>query len=128
MATKVKMEFKKGDNTNHVFKLPLADYEIGGTLWFAAKPVPDNDAGDAAAVINKSFDDTNVTLDATYAVWALEFEPADIVGVNFTNGETNKEYVGEFQLVQSDGTVNSFPNTDDYIEVVIYADVKRGVS
>lgn len=122
------MTFKKGDNVNHSFKLPIGDYTPGGTLYFTAKPEIDNDTSDAAAVINKSFADSLVVLDATHATWPLAFLPADIVGVNFENGETNKEYIGEFQWIEDDGTIHSYPDNDDFINVVIYADVRRGAS
>ena len=128
MANKTTMEFKKGDNVNHSFKLPIGDYTTGGTLYFTAKPAVDNDATDAAAVIDKSFTDSDVTEDSTYATWALAFEPGDITGVNFSNGEKAKKYLGEFQWVESDGTVHSYPADDNFIEVIIYADIKRATS
>lgn len=128
MANKITMEFKKGDRTIHYFKLPIADYSVGGTLFFAAKAGVDNDATDAAAIIDKSFDDTVVDTDATYATWTLEFDPGDITGVNFSNGEKKKTFLGEFQFVDSDGNPNTFPSDDNFIEVIVYADIKRGVS
>lgn len=128
MAKQITMEFKKGDRRVHYFKLPIADYSTGGTLFFAAKPAVDNDTTDAAAVINKSFTDAVVTLDATHATWTLEFLPADIVSVNFTNGETKKKYKGEFQFVPTSGYPVTFPDDDSYIEVTIYADIKRAVA
>lgn len=128
MANKVTMTFKKGDNQTHYFKLPIADYVEGGTLYFVAKPAVDNDATDAAAVIDKSFTDSVVTEDAEYATWELEFEPGDITGVNFSDGENSKKYIGEFQLVAADGSVSSFPDNNNYIEVIIYADIKRATA
>jgi hypothetical protein len=128
MAQKVTMSFKKGDNVSHEFRMDLADYTAGGNLFFAAKPLVDNDATDAAAVIDKSFTDASVTLDDNYATWDLAFVPADIAGVNFTGGEKVKKYLGEFQFVADDGTVSSFPNDDSFIEVIVYADIKRGTS
>lgn len=125
MANKVIMEFKKGDKVTHYFKLPIANYSTGGKLFFAAKSAPDNDATDAAAVIDKSFTDSVVAVDATYATWTLAFVAADIIGVNFSSGEKKKSYLGEFQFVDASGNVTSFPSTDDYIEVIIYADIKR---
>lgn len=128
MANKVTMTFKKGDNTNHVFKMPIDDYSAGGTLFFAAKEDPDNDVTDAAAVIDVSFTDSAVTTDATYATWALAFIPANLSGINFIDGEKKKTYIGEFQFVDSGGIVSTFPSDDNFIEVIIYADVKRAVS
>lgn len=127
MANKITMKFKKGDTVNHSFRLPIGDYSEGGSLWFAAKPDPDNDPTDAAAVIDKEFTDDDVTLDATWATWALAFDADDISNVNFSNGEKKKTYIGEFQYVVGD-SVHTFPSDDNFIEVIIYADVKRGIS
>jgi len=128
MATKITMEFKKGDNVNHAFKMAIADYTTGGALYFTAKPAVDNDATDATAVIDKAFTDSVVTTDATYATWSLAFVPADITGVNFSNGERKLTYLGEFQFVSATGVVSTFPSDDNFIEVIIYADIRRSVS
>ena len=129
MAKAATMKFKKGDGITHYFKMPLSSYSVGGTLYFAAKPEVDNDATDAAAVIDKSFDDSVVdTSDGVYAVYTLSFGPNDITGVSFVNGEKKKKYLGEFQHVPLTGGPSSFPGNDDYIEVIIYADIKRGTS
>ena len=131
MANKVTMEFKKGDGRTHWFKIPVDDWSSGGALFFTAKPAIDNDATDAAAVIDKEFDDTDLTTNETingvvYKVYELNFDPGDIVGVNFTDGQKKKKYLGEFQFVPNGGNPSTFPDDDNFIEVVIYADVKRG--
>lgn len=128
MANKVTMEFKKGDRETHYFKLPIADYSAGGTLFFAAKEVPDDDVTDAQAVINKPFTDSVVVLDAVWATWTLVFNAGDITNVSFADGSSQKTYEGEFQFVTSGGVPRSFPDNDDYIEVIIYADIKRAVA
>lgn len=135
MANKVTMGFKKGDTQFHYFQLPIASFVAGGTLWFAAKPQTDNDTADAAAVINKSFldsdiitDPTHEQYDAAFKTWEMEFVPDDILNVSYANGEKVKKYIGEFQLVAADASVESFPSDSDFIEVLIYADVKRGVA
>jgi hypothetical protein len=130
----MQMEFKKGDGQTHYFSLPEESWTPGGTLWFAAKPIPDNDATDAAAVIDKSFDDTTIVdsdheeYAAGFVTYQLEFLPGDITGVNFNNGESSLEYLGEFQFVPDTGIPESFPPNNEYINVIIYADIKRGTS
>lgn len=121
------MKFKKGDGVTHFFKLPIAEYSVGGELWFAAKSAPDNDSTDGQAKINKVFTDDDVVLTATQAVWTLNFAPGDIVGVSFNNGEDEVELMGEFQFVPAVGNPKSFPDDNNYIPVVVYADIKRGV-
>lgn len=134
MASKPTMEFKKGDNLTHYYQMPADSWDAGGTLFFAAKPEVDNDATDAAAVIDKSFDDTTIVgsghefYDADYVTYQLDFVPGDITGVSFSNGEKKKKYLGEFQFVANDGKVTSDPNNDNFVEVIIYADIKRGTS
>lgn len=126
MATST-MKFKRGDTARHYFKLPIASYATGGTLFFAAKSIPDNDNTDSLAVIDKSFTDSVVTTNATHAIWTMDFDPADITAT-FTDGSSSKEYKGEFQYVDGDGNPTSFPSDDDYINVIIYADIKVGTS
>lgn len=134
MAQKATMEFKKGDGQTHYFAIPEDAWTPGGSLFFAAKPAVDNDATDAAAVINKEFTDSDivgadheeyVAGDVTYE---LSFLPGDITGVSFDNGEKKKKYLGEFQYVPDTGVPESFPGDDEYIEVLIYGDIKRGTS
>lgn len=133
--SKVQMDFKKGDDQQHFFQIESSAYEPGSVLWFTAKPAIDNDGGDNAAVINKSFADTAIVgaLDEDsemylegFVTWQLDFEPADIVNVSFQSGEKSKKYLGEFELITGTGVHQSFPADDQYIEVIIYADVHRG--
>lgn len=134
MAQKAQMNFKKGDDNIHYFRMSEAVFVPGGTLWFAAKPAVDNDGADSAAVINKSFTDANI-VDNTheqyvegYATYELVFLPGDITSITYANGEKLKKYIGEFQLVSALNTVKSFPDDSNFIEVIIHADVKRGTS
>lgn len=126
------MEFKRGDDLTQYFQLPTDSWVAGGTLWFAAKPSVDNDNSDAAAVINKSFtdsaivDNTDPEYLAGYVTYALDFIPDDIVNVSFSNGEKSKKYLGEFVVVSALGIRESFPANDQYLNVIIYADIKRG--
>jgi hypothetical protein len=132
MAKVPVMTFKKGDGLSHGFKIPASSFVPGGKLWFTAKKVIDNDATDALAVIKKQFDDTvvsNVTVKGVaYKRWQLDFVPADIVNVNYANGQKKLKFLGEFQIVPLVGAPTSFPADDEFIEVIIYADVMRGTS
>lgn len=127
-----KIEFKRGDAATHYFKIPTANWTAGGTLWFAAKPAVDADATDAAAVINKSFTDSVVTDETINGVahkkYTLAFVAADTANVTFTDGTTKNKYKGEFQFVPTSGAPVSFPADDKYIEVLVYADIKRAIS
>ena len=134
MAQKTTIEFKKGDAQTHYFSLPEDAWTPGGVLFFAAKPAVDNDATDASAVIDKEFNDANIVApghdeyEDGFVTYELSFFPGDIVNVNFSNGEKRKKYLGEFQYVPDTGEPESFPGNDDYIEVFIYGDIKRGTS
>lgn len=134
MAKKNTMEFKKGDVQHHYFQLPEDAWFPGGLLWFAAKPAVDNDNSDAAAVINKSFDDTCVVdsdhdeFSGGFVTYELKFLPGDISNVSFEGGEKKKAYLGEFQYVSSLGEPETFPSDDEFIDVVVYADIKRGTA
>lgn len=132
MATST-MRFKRGDINVHYFKMPLASWNANGVLSFAAKPQVDNDDANSAAVIIKSFTDSDIIgnshpkYDAEHATYELVFNPSDISSsLQFQDGETRREFVGEFQFVPSGGMPQSFPNTDDFIQVIIFADIRRG--
>jgi hypothetical protein len=134
MAKKATMEFKKGDVNIHYFRISEDAWIAGGTLFFAAKPIVDNDNADASAVINKSFGDDKIVnndheeYEEGFATYELEFIATDITGVTFENGESSKKYLGEFQLVSALGEPESYPADNEFIEVVIFADIKRGTA
>lgn len=134
MATKVQMEFKRGDKQFHYFQIETASWAAGGKLFFAAKPAVDNDASDVSAVINKNFNDTKIVgpthpeYDTGFVTYELEFDPGDITGVTYANGEKVKKYLGEFQFVSASAEPQSWPSDDTFIEVLIYADIKRGTT
>lgn len=137
MNTNPTMDFKKGDAQTHYFQMPAESWTAGGLLWFAAKPAVDNDATDAATVINKSFNDSKIVNPgdqdddqylAGYVTYRLAFLPADIINVSFEDGESKKNYLGEFQFVSGTGVPESYPADDTFIDVIIYADIKRGVA
>ena len=134
MANKIEMAFKKGDQQIHYFQIPVDSWFPGSVLWFAAKQIVDNDNTDGAAVINKSFtdldivDNTHDMYDGQYKTYELEFVPGDTSSVTFANGAKFNKYLGEFQLVSPTGEPESYPSDDSFIEVKVYADIKRGTS
>ena len=133
MAKKSTIEFKKGDANTHYFQMPVDSWTPGGSLWFAAKTKPDDDPTDALAVIDKSFDDTAIVglshemYDEQFVTYECEFLPADIVNVSFADGSKKRTYMAEFQYVPVTGLPESFPG-DEFIDAIIYADIKRGTS
>lgn len=118
------MEFKRGDDVQHFFELPIASYQAGGTLTFIAKPVVDNDSSNTAAVIQRDFDDTAADVSTTAAIWTLDFPPADTLGIVYEDGASSRQFLGEFQYTQSNGQIKSFPGNNDFIEVVVFGDIK----
>ena len=71
------MEFTRGDPANHAFFLPASSYTPGGILYFAAKPVIDDDNTDANAMIQGNWSDSAVTdvvrNGIAYKRWACYF-------------------------------------------------------
>lgn len=129
-----KIEFKKGDGITHYFKIPADAWTAGGKLMFAAKIQPDDDATDALAVIDKTFDDsvvTDETIDSVdYKVYTLRFIDTDTADVTFEDHSKRKTYIGEFQYVPAGETdePETFPADDNFIQVIVYADIKRKVT
>lgn len=121
------IEFKLGDGATHYFELPVSLWSAGGKLFFTAKSVPDADASDGNAVINKTFTDLNVSVGSTYARYTCTFAPGD-VNVSFSDGSKKKKYLGEFQFVPTTNIPQTYPGNDKYLEVVVYADIRRGIT
>lgn len=129
MATRTTMAFKRGDNTTHTFSVPIDVYEVGSSLFFGAKEVPDDDNTDALGVIKKTFTDSHVDIsDGENAVWSLSFIPSDTSSISFADGSNSKTFKGEFQLVRPTKGVVSYPGNDEYIDVYVYADINRRVA
>lgn len=119
-----KMEFKRGDNITHTFSMPADAWSAGGTLFFAAKPVVDDDTTDASAAIDVSFDDTVVTDDGTNKKYTCAFVPTDTSSIDM-GGSKEVKLLGEFQWVSSTGEVSTFPGNAQFLDVIVYADIKR---
>lgn len=134
MAKKSTIEFKKGDSTLHYFGFPADSWSPGGTLFFAAKPQPDDDVTDGSAVIDVHFDDTAIIdsshefYDSAFVTYELEFLPDDIKNVSFADGAGRRIYDAEYQYIPANGYPETFPGNDQFLEAVIYADIKRGTT
>src|SRR5690606_26994857 len=106
-------------------------WTAGGSLDFAAKEQPDGDATDGLAVIDKKFTDSDIITSghemyvSGLVTYELNFLPSDI-DITFTTGERNRRFLGEFQHVPITGYPESYPSTDQYIDVIVYNDIKRG--
>lgn len=126
-----KILFKRGDGITHTFTMPTANWSAGGKLFFAAKPAIDDDTTDAAAVINQTFTDTNVT-DVTVGGVAMKrytcYFPPSATNSIASGGATSKDYLGEFQWVSAGGVPSTFPGDDKFFDVVVYFDVRRAVA
>lgn len=125
------IEFVRGDGANHTFSMPAANWSAGGKLFFAAKPVIDDDNTDAAAVIQGNWDDTDVS-DVTingvaYKQYACTFPPSATSGI-LSGGADQLDYLAEFQFVPSDGIPVTFPAAPPKLDCAVYFDVKRGTS
>lgn len=132
MSQKLTMNFKRGDGLTHYFQVPEDSFVAGAKLFFAAKPQPDDDVTDAAAVIDKEFGDGDIVSPGHeqylegFVTYELTFEPGDITGVSFGDGSSKRKFKGEFQYVPDTGIPTSSPDDDNFIDVVIFADIKRG--
>lgn len=127
MASKATMEFKRGIGGHCLFVMDIADYVPGQTIYFTAKPQPDNDPTDALAVINKPFTDADVDIISRpgKAVYNMEFLPEDIKPILYEEGETVRNYVGEFKQAVPGQTPVAFPARNNYINVPIYAQIRN---
>lgn len=139
MASKI--EFPRGDGITHSFAMPASLWTAGGKLFFAAKPVIDDDLTDAAAVIQGNWNDAAVTSipagglladGVTVATvpmkqYACAFPPSATASI-VSHGAESADYLGEFQFVPSGGVPVTFPAVPPKLDAVVYFDVKRGTS
>lgn len=123
------MEFSRGDGITKGFSMPADKWSAGGTLFFAAKSLFDDDTTDAAALIQGNWGDSVVTDTVRNGVamkrYACYFPPSATEDIP-SNGAATLELLGEFQWVPSGGgDPITVPAKDDKIDVVVYMDIKR---
>lgn len=125
------IEFPRGDGAYHTFSIEASSWTPGGKLFFAAKPVIDDDNTDGAAVIQGEWGDAAVSdviiNGVAYKQYACDFPPSATNSI-ISNGAGFADYLGEFQWVPVDGIPVTFPATDDKLDCKVYFDVKRGTS
>lgn len=123
-----RIEFVRGDGNHHTFSLPASSWSAGGRLYFAAKPVIDDDVTDAASVISGDWGDevvTDVTINGeAYKQYACYFPPSATSSAP-SDGAGAIDYLGEFQWIPLGGDPITFPPTDAKLDAVLYFDVKR---
>lgn len=122
------MDFTRGDGANHTFSIPTANWWAGGHLFFAAKPVIDDDNTDANAAIEGDWGDSSVSdtvvNGVAYKQYACHF-PGSATNSILSGGADSADYLGEFQFVPSGGDPITFPAGDPKITVTLYFDIKR---
>lgn len=125
------IEFTRGDGANHSFSIPAANWTAGGRLFFAAKPVIDDDNTDANSLVNGDWSDsvvTDVTIDGVaYKKYTCYFPPSATNSI-LSDGAASADYLGEFQFVPLSGDPVTFPATDVKLDCVVYFDVKRKIT
>lgn len=127
------LEFTRGDPITHKFFIEATSWQPGGRLFFAAKPLIDDDNTDNAAVIKKSWDDTAVvdyvdSKGTAYKQYNCYFSASDTNSI-VSNGASSATYLGEFQFVSSsNGTPLTAPAGEDKLEVIVYFDVNKRIT
>lgn len=114
MAKSLKMF--RGDAKSITVNIPIDEWTPGGSIFFAAKKVIDNDLVDSSAKMKKSMNDTNITSTTSVnKVYTLSLEKTD------TNALDPGDYIGEFQFVDSVGR----PTTFSQFTIEVLGDVNR---
>lgn len=129
--------FPRGDGVTHYFYLPTDVWSAGSVLYFAAKPVVDDDLTDANAVINYNWNDsTGGITDVVRAIegvptackrYTCHFPPSATININ-SNGAESLDYLGEFQWIASGAEPITMPPIDPKIPVTVVFDIKRGIT
>lgn len=127
----VTISLKRGDNNEFYVKYPEDLWSEGGTLFFMAKPEPDNDATDAEAVIDKSYTDSDIVdendpqNEEGYVVYKCTVDPDNTNGIEVDENTSRVTLSGEISYKNAAGDVASFPQDDNFIQVIVYADIRR---
>jgi hypothetical protein len=127
MAVTPILQLTRGSGATRTVSIPISLYVSGSTLRFTAKPFPDNDLTDGAAVINKTTTTADTTTNPLYAIYVLTFVPSDTSAITFdtTSGQTQIIYVGQLKYTPLGGEPIYFPGTNQYIKVIVDADIPR---
>ena len=132
------MDFTRGDAAYHYFAIPATSWVAGGKLFFAAKPVIDDDNTDANALIQCNWTDSSVSdiavgellgdgvTPATVPMkqYACTFPPSATNSI-ISNGAESADYLGEFQYVPPSGVPVTYPATSPKIDAKLWFDIKR---
>jgi hypothetical protein len=121
-----KIEFKRGDQNIHQFVIPVGQWSAGGTLFFTAKPDVDDDITDANAVINYAFTDADMVNDGTNVTYNCVFPPSATTNIA-SDGEKKRDYLAEFQFVSLSGVPTTYPGDDNFLDAIVYFDLRRAV-
>ena len=121
--------FSRGDAAHHTFSIPAASWSSGGKLFFAAKPVIDDDSTDANAVIRASWTDANLLPDVvingiTYKKYDCYFAPSATNSI-LSAGASSADYLGEFQFVPLSGDPITAPAVGDKLDCIVWFDINR---
>ena len=124
--------FSRGDAAYHTFSIPATSWSSGGTLFFAAKPVFDDDNTDVNAVIRTSWTDANLLADViiggiTYKKYSCYFAPSATNSI-LSGGAPSADYLGEFQFVPLSGNVITAPAVGDKLDCVVWFDINRKIT
>ena len=120
------LKLKRGDTAKHFLQIPIAAYEDGMDIYFMAKPSPDDDLNDSAALISKHLTDADIiSRDKDKVKYQLRFEADDTRDVK-VGDESFVILQGEFELRTKDGNVFTFPGGNKFIQVMVNADIRRG--
>lgn len=119
--------FPRGDGSVvHTFSIPASAWTPGGTLFFGAKSVIDDDVTDAQAVIKQSWGDSAVTdvviNGIAYKQYACNF-PSSATSDIQSNGASEAQYLGEFEWVSAAGVPTTFPAAPPKLTCIVYFDV-----
>lgn len=120
----MKVKLKRGDTRSIYVTFPADIAPSGSVVYFMAKPAPDDDINDESAAINKYTTDFESVDNGKKVRYHLRITPADTAMVK-TSGAGSVKLRGEFEIRTPGGEVYSIPDNDKYIDVIVYADIRR---
>lgn len=120
---------KRGDTRHIMLTISKALYSAGQSVSFMAKKGYDNDNTNANALINKTYSDNDIVSQAdTSVTYKCTLLPSDTENIEIPIKKDRGELklIGEFEIRNGNNQVRTLPTGKNFVELVIYPDIKMG--
>lgn len=125
----MKITMKRGDTCTLTLTIGKTLYSPGQIVSFTAKKEYDNDPTNSKALILKTYgDESIISQDENKVVYSCAINPEDTqnIEIPLKRGRGALKLIGEYQIKNGNGVVRTFPSGNEFIDIIIYPDIKMG--